>query len=115
MKKRTLMAAIATPLACATAGVMIARYTNADATNVTGYCAEPTVYVDMAAGVSMVSGSPTSEANCSGDTCTVAGLEQVEVSADGDVQCVNVNAGQRLSLMRRGDGLSVLVEDVAAP
>lgn len=115
MNKRTIMAAIATPLACATAGVMIARYTNADATDVSGYCAEPTVYVDIAGGVSMVSGGMASNAACEGDTCTVTGLEQVEINGNGEVQCVNVNAGQMLSLTQRGDGLSVLVEETTAP
>ncbi len=115
MKKRTLTAAIVTPIACAAAGVMIGQYTNADAGNATGYCADPTVYVDMAAGVSMVSGSPNANTNCDGDVCTVAGLEQVEINADGHVQCVSVGATQSLSLAWRGDGVVTSLEETAAP
>lgn len=114
MKKGTLIAAIATPLACAAAGVMIARYTNANADDASGYCAEPSVYVDMADGVSMVTGGEASNASCDGPSCTVTGAEQVEINADSRVQCVNVAAGQSLAVTRRGDGVSVSVEDLAA-
>ena len=114
MKKGTLIAAIATPLACAAAGVMIARITNANADDAQGYCAEPTVYVDMADGVSMVTGDAAADASCDGPSCTVTGAEQVEINADGQVQCIDLNAGQALSLTRRGEGVSVRVEDLAA-
>jgi hypothetical protein len=62
-----------------------------------------------------VSGGMGSNASCEGDSCTVTGLEQVEINANGEVQCVNVNAGQMLSLTRRGDDLSVSLEETAAP
>jgi hypothetical protein len=113
MKKGTLIAAVVTPIVAASTGFMIARTTNASADDASGYCTQPTVYIDMVGSVSMVSGRPNANANCEGDVCTVAGVEQVEVNADGRVQCVNVDEGQSLSLTRRSDGLSLLVEDVA--
>lgn len=113
MKKGTLIAVIAAPLAGAAAGVMIARFTSANADDASGYCAAPTVYVDMAEGVAMVTGGEASNASCDGPSCTVTGAEQVEISADGRVQCVDVGQGQALSVTRRGDGVSVAVESVA--
>lgn len=112
MKKRIITAAIVTPIACAAAGVMIAR-SAADASDAQGYCVEPTMYVDIAGGVSLVSGGVEGNVSCDGPSCSVAGAEQVEVSADGQVQCVNVNAGQTMSLTWR-DG-ALVVEEVAAP
>ena len=112
MKKGTLIAAIVTPVVAAGAGVLIAQATSADASDAGGYCAEPTVYVDMAEGVSMITGG--SDADCDGPSCTVTGLEQVEVNDDGQVQCVDVGQGQSLTLTRSGNGLSVSVEDIAA-
>lgn len=114
MKKRTLFAAIVTPVVAAGAGFMIARATNADAVDASGYCVEPTVYVDMAEGVSMVTGGPTSHAECDGASCTVAGAEQVQVNAFGQVQCVSVNEGQVLSLAQRSGQVVVSVETMAA-
>jgi hypothetical protein len=111
MKKGTLIAAIITPVVAATTGVMIARTTNADASDAEGYCVQPTVYVDVAGGVSMITGG--SNADCDGPTCTVAGLEQVEINANGHVQCVDVSEGQSLTMTRHGDGLSMLVENAA--
>jgi hypothetical protein len=112
MKKGTLIAAVVTPIVAGGAGVMIAQYTNANAANPTGYCAEPTVYVDMAEGVSMITGGANS--NCEAGSCTVSGLAQVEVNADGRVQCVDVNDGQTLTVSRRGEDLSVLIEEFAS-
>jgi hypothetical protein len=109
MKKGTLIAAIVTPVVAASTGVMIARTTNADASDADGYCAQPTVYVDMAEGVSMITGGPDDNANCVDGVCTVAGAAQVEVNADGDVQCLDVNAGQSLSVTRRSDGSMEIV------
>lgn len=109
MKKSTLIAAIVTPLVAAGAGFMIARTTNANAVDATGYCVEPTVYVDMAEGVSMVTGGPNADAECDGARCTIAGAEQVQINADGQVQCVDVTEGQSLSLTRRDGGVSVEV------
>jgi len=104
MKKRTLIAAVVTPVVCASTGVMIARATNADAVDADGYCAQPSVYVDMAEGVSMLTAGPGADANCGGDSCMIAGAEQVEISADGNVQCVDVSEGEALSVTRRSDG-----------
>jgi hypothetical protein len=112
MKKRTLIAAIVTPVIAASTGVLIAQATNADASDASGYCVQPTVYVDVAEGVSMLTGG--SNADCDGSTCTVTGTEQVEVNADGRVQCVDVGQGQALTLTRSDDGLSLLVANVAA-
>jgi hypothetical protein len=112
MKKGTLIAAVVTPVVAASTGVMIARSTNADANDASGYCVQPTVYVDMADGVSMITGG--SNADCDGPSCTVSGLEQVEINAGGQVQCVDVSEGQSLTLTRSGDELSVLVEEFAA-
>lgn len=110
IKKGALIAAVVTPVVAGGAGVMIAQYANAS--NASGYCAEPTVYVDMAQGVSMITGGATS--NCEGDSCTVAGVEQVEINADGHVQCVDLNAGQALTVSRHGGDVSVLVEEFAS-
>jgi hypothetical protein len=112
MKKGTLIAAIVTPVVAASTGVMIARAGNADASDASGYCMQPTVYVDMAEGVSMITGG--ANADCDGPSCTVAGLEQVEVNDDGRVQCVAVGEGQSLTMTRQDDGLSLLIEDIAA-
>jgi len=113
MKKRTLVAAVVTPVVAASTGVMIARTTNADASDASGYCVQPTVYVDMADGVSMITGG--ANADCDGPTCTVSGLEQVEVNADGNVQCVDLGEGQSLTLTRSGDEVSVLIDEFASP
>lgn len=115
MGKLTLIAAVVTPIVAAGAGFMIARATSADAVDVRGYCVEPTVYVDMADGVSMVTGGPNSNAECDGASCTIAGVEQVQINNDGAVQCVSVTDGQMLSLTRRSDGLAVSLEEIAAP
>jgi len=114
MKKGTLIAAIVTPVVAASAGVMIARAGNASADNAGGYCEDPTVYVDMAGGVSMLTAEPTSDASCADGACTVTGVEQVEINADGQVQCVTVSATETLSLTQRGGGVSLAVEDIAA-
>lgn len=114
MGKRTLIAAIVTPVIAAGAGFMIARTTNANAVDASGYCVEPTVYVDMADGVSMVTGGPNAQAECDGASCTVSGAEQVQINDDGAVQCVSVTNGQMLSLTRQSSGLSVSLEDIAA-
>jgi hypothetical protein len=111
VKKGTLIAAIVTPVVAASTGVMIARTTNADASDAGGYCVQPTVYVDMADGVSMITGG--SNADCDGPTCTVTGLEQVEVNANGQVQCVDVSEGQSLTLTRSGNDVSVLIDEFA--
>jgi hypothetical protein len=73
---------------------------------------QPTVYVDMADGVSMITGG--SNADCDGPSCTVTGLEQVEVNADGKVQCVELNEGQSLTLTRSGNDVSVLIDEFAS-
>lgn len=109
MKRGLLIAAAVTPIVAAGAGVMIARFANAS--DASGYCAEPTVWVDMADGVSMATGGPDSVASCEGNTCRVEGAEQVEVQADGRVQCVNVNEGQALALTRRDSGVSLIVTE----
>jgi hypothetical protein len=114
MKKATIIAAIVTPLVAAGAGFMLARATNANAVDASGYCVEPTVYVDIANGVSMVTGGPDSSAECNGASCIVAGPEQVQINADGHVQCVGVSEGESLLLTRWGSGVSASVERVAA-
>lgn len=114
MKKGTLLAAIVTPVVAASTGVMIARAGDASADNAGGYCQEPTVYLDMAEGVSMLTAGPSSDAQCADGACTVTGVEQVEINADGQVQCVTVGATQSLSLTRRGGGVSLAVEDISA-
>lgn len=111
MKKNILIAAIATPIIAASAGVMIAKFTNAQAADVAGHCVQPTVMIDIADGAAMVTGGPDSQATCEGNSCSVAGVEQVEVNADGRVQCVNVNEGQQLALTRRDDGVSLIVTE----
>jgi hypothetical protein len=103
MKKRTLIAAVVTPVVCASTGIMIGRAGEASA-DASDHCMQPTVYVDMAEGVSMITGGPDADANCDNGICTVAGAAQVEVNAFGEVQCVDVNAGQSLSVTRRSDG-----------
>ncbi len=113
MKKAVLIAAILTPVAAAGAGFVIARTTNANAVDASGYCVAPTVYVDIADGVSMVTGGPASNAECNGATCMVAGAEQVQINADGEVQCIEVGAGQALRVMRSEAGVSAAVEDMA--
>jgi hypothetical protein len=62
---------------------------------------QPTVYVDMAEGVSMITGDT---GNCADGVCTIDGAAQVQVNTDGHVQCVDVDAGQSLSVTRRSDG-----------
>ena len=111
MRKALLIAAIVTPVLAAGAGVMIAKFANADADEVGGRCADPTVMIDIAEGAALVTGGPNSVASCDGNTCSVAGAEQVEVQADGRVQCVNVDQGQVLALTRRANGLSVVVTE----
>ena len=101
MKKRTMIAAVVTPVVCASTGLMIGQATDA-AAYASDRCSQPTVYVDKAEGVSMITGGP--EANCDNGVCTVSGAAQVEVNADGAVQCVDVNDGQSLSVTRRSDG-----------
>jgi hypothetical protein len=103
MKKRTIIAAVVTPVVCASTGIMIGRASDASA-DVSDHCMQATVYVDMAEGVSMITGGPDADASCDNGMCTVAGAAQVEVNADGDVQCIDVNAGQSLSVTRRSDG-----------
>ena len=100
MKKSTIIAAVVTPVVCASVGVMIGRAGDASA-DASESCMEPTVYVDMAESVAMITGD---NANCVDGVCTVAGAAQVQVSADGNVQCVDVDAGQSLSVTRRSDG-----------
>ena len=100
MKKRTIIAAVVTPVVCASTGIMIGRAGDASA-DASDHCMQPTVYVDMAEGVSMITGE---NANCVDGVCTVAGAAQVEINADGHAQCVDVNAGQSLSVTRRSDG-----------
>jgi hypothetical protein len=112
MNKAVLIAAIVTPVVAAGAGFMIARTTSASAVDPGHYCVGPTVYVDMAEGVSMVTAGPDSNAACDGPSCTVTGEEQVQINADGAVRCVTVNAGQSVSLTRQSDG-SVSVEEIA--
>lgn len=113
MKKGVLIAAIAIPVAAAAAGFTIARIGSANANDARGYCDTPTVYIDMAEGVSTVTAGPDSNAQCDGAGCIVVGAEQVEIDAQGRVQCVTVGAGRALSLTRQGDG-SLLVEERAA-
>ena len=103
MKKRTIIAAVVTPVVCASTGIMIGRAGDASA-DASDHCMQPSVYVDMAEGVSMITGGPDADANCDNGVCTVAGAAQVEVTGDGHVQCVDVNAGQSLSVIRRSDG-----------
>lgn len=110
MKRATLLAIIVTPVVAGAAGVMIGRANNASASDAAGYCAEPTMYIDMADGVSVLTGGPDATGSCEGNVCRVTGAEQIEVNADGRVQCVNVTEGQALSLTRRSDGLSVSFE-----
>ncbi len=112
MKRGTIVAAVVTPIVAASAGVMIARYTNAKADDAAGFCAQPTVWVDMAGGVSMATGGAAAQASCEGATCRVVGAERVEVNADGRVQCVDVAEGEALSLTRRSDGVTLIVEDI---
>lgn len=113
MNKAVLIAAIITPVVAAGAGFMIARAGNANAIDASGYCVEPTVYLDMSDGVSMLTAGPDSNAVCDGAVCTVTGAEQVQVNADGRAQCVDVSAGQSLVLTRLSDG-SISVEEIAA-
>jgi hypothetical protein len=101
MKKRTMIAAVVTPIVCASTGLMIGQATDASA-DASDHCSQPTVYVDMAEGVSMITGGP--EANCVDGVCTVTGAAQVELNADGNVQCVDITDGQSLSVTRRSDG-----------
>lgn len=110
MKRAALLAIIVTPVVAGAAGVMIGRAANASASDASGFCAEPTMYIDMADGVSIVTGGADSAANCDGPTCQVIGAEQVELHANDRVQCVNVNEGQALSLTQRGDELSLILE-----
>jgi hypothetical protein len=111
MKRSLIIAAAVTPIVAAAAGVAIARFANAEADEVAGRCTEPTVMIDIADGAALVTGGPNSVASCDADSCSVAGAEQVEVQADGRVQCVNVDQGQVLALTRRDDGLSLIVTE----
>jgi hypothetical protein len=110
LKKSTIIAAIVTPVVAAGAGFMIARTTTANAVDASNYCVEPTVYVDFADGVSMVTGGPNSNAECDGATCTIAGAEQVQINDDGTMQCVSVAGGEVLQLTRRSEGVSASIE-----
>jgi hypothetical protein len=112
MKRGLIIAAAITPILAAAAGVAIARFTQADAGEVAGHCAEPTLLIDMADGASLITGGPNSMASCEGNTCRVQGPEQVEVQADGRVQCAAVNDGQTLALTRRDEGLSIVVQEI---
>jgi hypothetical protein len=111
MKRNLIIAAVVTPILAASTGVVIARFANADADEVAGHCVQPTVMIDIADGAAMVTGGPDSQATCEGSSCSVVGAEQVEVQADGRVQCVNVNEGQALALTRRDDGVSLIVTE----
>jgi hypothetical protein len=111
MKRSLLIAMAVTPIVAAGAGVAIARFTSAEADEVGGRCAEPTVMIDIADGAALVTGGPNSTASCDANSCSVVGAEQVEVQADGRVQCVNVDQGQVLALTRRATGLSLVVTE----
>ncbi|MGE0596877.1 MAG: hypothetical protein AB7P07_10945 [Hyphomonadaceae bacterium] len=111
LKRATLIALVVSPIVGGAAGVMIGRANSASADDAAG-CAEPTMYIDLAENVSMLSGGPDSVAACDGPTCHVAGAEQVEINADGRVQCVNVTEGQTLTLTRRSEGLSLSLNEL---
>lgn len=110
MKRATLIALVAAPIVGGAAGVMIGRTGAANADDSVTACVEPSVYVDFADGVSMVTGGAEAVAACDGPICTIAGAHQVEISADGRVQCVNVDESQTLTLMRRSDGVALTLE-----
>lgn len=113
MKKRTIAAAIATPLLGGVLGFFVSQQMGATSVSaVAGPCAAPTLYIDMADTGSLVTGGPNAVASCDGDQCSVQGAEQVEVQTDERVQCVAVGAGQALALTRRGDNLSYKIEDI---
>jgi hypothetical protein len=112
MKRGLMIAAAVTPILAAGAGVMIARFTNASAGEQGGHCVAPTVMIDIADGAAMVTGGPDSVASCDGNACSVQGAEQVEVQADGRVQCVDVNEGQALALTKREDGVTLIVTEI---
>lgn len=111
MKRITLIAAVMTPVLAASAGVVIARFANADAQDRTSQCGAPTVMLDLADGAALITAGPDSVASCEGNSCRVVGPEQVEVQADGRVQCVDVENGMTLALTRRNGGLSVIMQE----
>jgi len=110
MKRALIVAATITPIIAAGAGVIVARMANAGQPQTP--CAAPTVTLDVAENAALVTAGPQSIATCEGTTCSVQGAEQVEVLADGRVQCVNVEEGQVLALSRRGNGLSLVVSEI---
>jgi hypothetical protein len=111
MQRGVLVAMAITPIIAAGAGVVIARFADADAGERGDHCAAPTVMLDIADGVSMATGGPNSIASREGNSCRVEGPEQVEVQADGRVQCVDVTEGQSLALTRRDGGVSLVVQE----
>jgi hypothetical protein len=113
MKKRTIAAAIATPLVGGVLGFFVSQQMGAAGVNaITGPCAAPTLYIDMADTGSLVTGGPNAVASCEGDRCSVQGAEQVEVQTEGRVQCVAVGAGQELALTRHGDNVSYEIDEI---
>jgi hypothetical protein len=113
MKKRTIAAAIATPLVGGVLGFFVSQQMGAAGVSaVTGPCAAPTLYIDMSERGSLVTGGPSSVASCERDGCSVQGAEQVEVQTDGRVQCLVVGAGQHLALTRRGDSVSYEIDAI---
>jgi len=112
MKRGLILAAVVTPILAASAGVVIAKFANAEADDVASQCGAPTVMIDIADGAAVITGGPQSVASCEGNSCRVLGPERVEVQADGRVQCVDVEGGTTLALTRREDGLSVIMEEV---
>lgn len=113
MKRRTILAAVLTPLVGGGLAFVVSHQMGAASMSaVAGPCAAPTLYIDMADTGSLVTGGPDSVASCDGDQCSVQGAEQVEVQTDGGVQCVAVGEGQALALTRRGEGLSYKIEDI---
>jgi hypothetical protein len=111
MKRGLIIAAIVTPIVAAGAGVVIGRFASAQADDVASQCGAPTVMIDIADGAAVITGGPNSVASCEGNSCRVLGPEQVEVQADGRVQCVDVESGMTLALTRRDDGLSVIMQE----
>jgi hypothetical protein len=113
MKKRTIAAAIATPLVGGVLGFVISQQFGAASVHaVAGPCAAPTLYIDMADSGSLVTGGPSSVASCEGDQCSVQGAEQVEVQTEGRVQCVAVGMGEALALTRHGDRVSYEIGEI---
>jgi hypothetical protein len=111
MKRIAIIALAATPILAASAGVVIARFATANASDRTTQCGAPSVTIDLGDGGALVTAGPHAIAECEGNSCRVEGPERVEVQADGRVRCVDVEGGMTLALTRRADGLSVVMQE----